>query len=173
MLRPFLYICCLAAAYCHAGFSGERRSSALNSSIAQLMTVFISIPATAMGRRPTAESTLYLPPTSSGTTKHSQPSASARDLSTPRCASVVAKMCFLAALPYFSLSSFLKTRKASAGSSVVPDFEITLTSKSMSPSWSRTSFRASGERPLPTKNTLGSSAEGTGRRSSMAPRAPR
>ena len=50
----------------------------------------MSTPATAMGSRPTAVSTLYRPPTSSGTTKVSHPWSSARDLRAPRALSVVA-----------------------------------------------------------------------------------
>ena len=64
-------------------------------------------------------------------------------------------------------------RKETAGSSVVPDLEMTLTSKSMSPSASMVSFSASAERVLPMKNTRGSPLPGRGFKSSIAPLAPR
>ena len=60
--------------------------------------------------------------------------------STPRLASVVAKMWRFAAEPYFLSSSSRNTRKLSAGSSVVPDLLMTFTSKSSSPSWPMMSF---------------------------------
>ena len=55
------------------------------------------------------------------------------------------------ALPYFSSSFALKKRKATAGSVVVPDLEMTLTEKSSSPMRSKISCMASPERPLPAK----------------------
>ena len=55
------------------------------------------------------------------------------------------------ALPYFFSSFSRKKRNATAGSVVVPDFEMTLTEKSSSPMNSVTSRSASEERPLPIK----------------------
>ena len=54
-------------------------------------------------------------------------------------------------LPYFSSSRALKMRKATAGSVVVPDLEMTLTEKSLSFTRSMTSSMASEDRPLPAK----------------------
>src|SRR5699024_12178230 len=59
------------------------------------------------------------------------------------------------ALPYFFSSMALKKRKATAGSVVVPDLEMTLTEKSWSPSRSMTSWRLSPDRPLPVKSEVG------------------
>ena len=64
-------------------------------------------------------------------------------------------------------------RKETAGSSVVPDLEMTFTSKSMSPSAAIVSHIVSVERVLPMKKTFGSSLPGMGLSSSIAPRAPR
>ncbi len=92
----------------------------------------MSQPATAMGKSPTAVSTEKRPPTLSGTTKVSKPSLSASCFSVPLALSVVQKMRSLApSLPYFFSSSSLNTRKAMAGSVVVPDFEIMLMDTSL------------------------------------------
>ena len=48
---------------------------------------------------------------------------------------------FAPSLPYFSSSSFLKMRKAMAGSVVVPDLEMMFTEKSRSPMIFTTSLR--------------------------------
>ena len=58
-------------------------------------------------------------------------------------------------LPYFSSSICLKMRKATAGSVVVPDLEITFTEKSRSPMREMVSSRASVDRPLPAKRMSG------------------
>ena len=58
---------------------------------------------------------------------------------------------FAPSLPYFCSSIPLKIRKATAGSVVVPDLEITLTEKSRSPMAAISSSRASVDRPLPAK----------------------
>ena len=95
-------------------------------------------------------------------------------LSTPRWASVVAKMCFLAfSGPYFASSRPRNIRNASAGSSVVPDLETTFRSKSRSPSSSSRCISASGDREFPAKRSFGSPGCGRGRSSSTAPFAPR
>ena len=61
-------------------------------------------------------------------------SSSASFLSAPRSLSVVAKMRSRApSLPYLLSHSFFSSRKAMAGSVVVPDFEMTLMQKSRSP----------------------------------------
>ena len=60
------------------------------------------IPAAAIGNNPTAVNTENLPPTSSGITKVSYPSASAKVFKAPFLASVVAYILFLASsFPYF------------------------------------------------------------------------
>ena len=58
-------------------------------------------------------------------------------------------------LPYFSSSMALKMRKATAGSVVVPDLEITLTEKSRSPIRAMVSSRVSVDRPLPANRISG------------------
>ena len=56
------------------------------------------------------------------------------DFKAPLALSVVAKiLSFAPSLPYLSSIIFLKILKAIAGSVVVPDFEITLIEKSLSP----------------------------------------
>ncbi|MPN22420.1 hypothetical protein SDC9_169803 [bioreactor metagenome] len=85
-------------------------------------------PDTAIGNNPTAVSTEYLPPTSSGITKVSYPSVSAKDFSAPFDLSVVAYiLSFASSLPYFFSNNSLNILNAIAGSVVVPDFDITLT----------------------------------------------
>ena len=62
----------------------------------------MSIPAAAIGSNPTGVRTENLPPTSSGTTKVSYPSASANVFKAPFALSVVAYILFLASsFPYF------------------------------------------------------------------------
>ena len=53
--------------------------------------------------------------------------------------------------PYFFSSSSRKKRKATAGSVVVPDLEMTFTEKSTPSTSSMTSVSASELRPLPMK----------------------
>ena len=53
--------------------------------------------------------------------------------------------------PYFSSSMARKMRKATAGSVVVPDLEMTFTEKSRSPMRAISSSRASVDRPFPAK----------------------
>ena len=102
----------------------------------------MSQPATAIGRSPTAVRTEKRPPTSSGITNVSYPSASARFLRVPLALSVVQKILSLAfSLPYLSSTSFLNTLKARAGSVVVPDLEITFTEKSLPSQSEITSLR--------------------------------
>ena len=90
------------------------------------------IPATAIGSKPTAVNTENLPPTSSGTTKVSYPSASAKDFKAPFALSVVANILFLASsFPYFFSKYALNILNAIAGSVVVPDLDITFTDTSL------------------------------------------
>ena len=93
----------------------------------------MSIPATAIGNKPTGVSTENLPPTSSGIINVSYPSSSDTCFNAPFLASVVAYILFAASsFPYlFSKNSF-KTLKAIAGSVVVPDFDITFSYTSLS-----------------------------------------
>ena len=58
-------------------------------------------------------------------------------------------------MPYFSSSRALKMRKATAGSVVVPDLEMTFTEKSRSPMRAMVSSRASVDRPLPANRMSG------------------
>ena len=107
------------------------------ASFAPAINSSILIPAAAIGKSPTAVNTENLPPTLSGTTKVSYPSAVASVFNAPFSLSVVAYILFAASsFPYFSSSIFLKTLNAIAGSVVVPDFEITFTEKSLSPTTS-------------------------------------
>ena len=53
--------------------------------------------------------------------------------------------------PYFFSSSSRKNRKATAGSVVVPDLEMTFTEKSTPSSSSMVSRSCRSDRPLPTK----------------------
>ena len=88
---PFLRNIFLIAAYNNEGFSSK--GFPITSSLiaaAPAISSSISIPATAIGSRPTAVSTENLPPISSGTTKLSYPSSLASDLSAPLALSVVA-----------------------------------------------------------------------------------
>ena len=90
MDRPARYSSYRMAAYRQAGHWKEASVQASIISAAPCIRAEMSTPATAMGSRPTAVSTLYRPPTSSGTTKVSHPSLSARDFRAPRALSVVA-----------------------------------------------------------------------------------
>ena len=98
-------------------------------------------PLAAIGSKPTAVRTENLPPTSSGITKLSYPSASANCFNAPFFLSVVTYILFLASLiPYFPSRISLKILKAIAGYVVVPDLDITLMLKSFHSSTSITSF---------------------------------
>ena len=87
----------------------------------------MSMPWHAIGKRPTAVNTEKRPPTLSGTTNVSYPSASAKVFNAPRALSVVAKILLRASsLPYLAIKACCNTLNAIAGSVVVPDLEITL-----------------------------------------------
>ena len=80
------------------------KSSDDNSSRALAAPIIIDsilIPAVAIGNKPTAVKTEYLPPTSSGTTKVSYPSLSANCFKAPFDLSVVAKIRFSLHLSIF------------------------------------------------------------------------
>ena len=97
----------------------------------------ISIPAVAIGNKPTAVSTEYLPPTLSGITNFSYPSLSASVFNAPLSLSVVTYILLLASsIPYLFSNISLNILNAIAGSVVVPDFDITFTEKSLSPIYS-------------------------------------
>ena len=101
----------------------------------------ISIPAVAIGNRPTAVNTEYLPPTLSGITNCSYPSLSANVFNAPLSLSVVTYILLLASsIPYLFSNISLNILNAIAGSVVVPDFYITFTEKSLSPIYSISSF---------------------------------
>ena len=101
----------------------------------------ISIPATAIGSKPTGVNTEYLPPTLSGITNVSYFSESAKVFNAPFSLSVVTYIQLLASsIPYLFSSISLNILNAIAGSVVVPDFEITFTEKSFVPKISITSF---------------------------------
>ncbi len=85
-----------------------------------------SIPATAIGSKPTGVNIEKRPPTSSGITNVSYPSLLASSRKAPRDLSVVAYiLSFAPSLPYFFSKCALRILKAIAGSVVVPDFDIT------------------------------------------------
>ena len=83
-------------------------------------------PAMATGSKPTGVSTENLPPTSSGIMNVLYPSISERLLNAPLDLSVIAIILeALSVLPYFFSMWLFNILKATAGSVVVPDFEIT------------------------------------------------
>ena len=103
------------------------------ASSAPLRRQSMFIPATAIGSKPTAVRTEYLPPISSGTINVSYPSFSDKFFNAPLLLSVVANTLDLAlSFPYLLSSKSLRTLKAIAGSVVVPDFDITFMEKSLS-----------------------------------------
>ena len=97
------------------------------------MIASISIPATAIGNKPTGVITEKRPPISSGMTNVSYPSLSAIAFKVPLALSVVATIRLQASsFPYFSSINCFKKRNAKEVSVVVPDLEITLTHTSLS-----------------------------------------
>ena len=97
------------------------------------MIASVSIPATAIGNKPTGVITEKRPPISSGITNVSYPSLSAIVFNVPLALSVVATIRLAASsLPYFSSINCFSKRNAKAVSVVVPDFEITFTATSLS-----------------------------------------
>src|SRR3989338_8461778 len=111
----------------YAGFShisdGE---TVLSICLAPARSFFISTPAIADGKRPTAEKTEYLPPTLGGTGRLLKHSSAAIFLNGPFTGSVVITIWFLYFLPSLFLSRSLITRNCATVSAVPPDFVITL-----------------------------------------------
>ena len=100
------------------------------------------IPAVAIGNNPTAVNTEYLPPILSGITNVVYSSSSAICFRAPLSLSVVTYILFLASSsPYLFSNNSLKILKATAGSVVVPDFDITFIDKSLFPINSIKSFK--------------------------------
>ena len=104
------------------------------ANLAPFINFVISIPATAIGNKPTAVKTEYLPPILSGITKVVYFSVSASCFSASFFLSVVTKILFWASFrPYLFYNISLKILNAIAGSVVVPDLEITFIEKSLFP----------------------------------------
>ena len=109
---------------------------------APYINLFISIPETAIGSKPTAVNTEYLPPMLSGITNVSYSSSFANFFRAPFSLSVVMYILFLASsIPYFDSINSLNILKAIAGSVVVPDFDITFIDISLLPMHSIKSFK--------------------------------